>query len=104
MFVRQPSLLVFNDISSALDVEKEQTLWERLIESPKTTCLVVSNRCAALQRVTHVIVLKDGYIEAERQFSHLLETCFEMQYLWKGKKKDLMTINELHCSIPIQES
>ncbi|MEZ4709760.1 MAG: ABC transporter ATP-binding protein [Caldilineaceae bacterium] len=30
MFVRQPELLVFDDLSSALDVETEQTLWERL--------------------------------------------------------------------------
>ncbi|MEZ4659358.1 MAG: ABC transporter ATP-binding protein [Caldilineaceae bacterium] len=29
MFVRQPELLVFDDLSSALDVETEQKLWER---------------------------------------------------------------------------
>lgn len=32
MFVRQPELLVFDDLSSALDVETEQLLWERLAE------------------------------------------------------------------------
>jgi ATP-binding cassette, subfamily B, bacterial len=30
MFVRQPELLVFDDLSSALDVETEQRLWENL--------------------------------------------------------------------------
>src|SRR5690606_661832 len=30
MFVRQPELLVFDDLSSALDVETEKVLWERL--------------------------------------------------------------------------
>lgn len=30
MFVRQPQLLVFDDLSSALDVETEQRLWEHL--------------------------------------------------------------------------
>ena len=29
MFVRDPELLVFDDLSSALDVETERTLWER---------------------------------------------------------------------------
>src|SRR5260370_605461 len=30
MFVRNPELLVFDDLSSALDVETEHTLWERV--------------------------------------------------------------------------
>ena len=32
MFVRAPELLVFDDLSSALDVETERTLWERAFE------------------------------------------------------------------------
>jgi ATP-binding cassette subfamily B protein len=31
MFVREPHLLVFDDLSSALDVETERLLWERLL-------------------------------------------------------------------------
>ncbi|MCB9157592.1 MAG: ABC transporter ATP-binding protein [Caldilineaceae bacterium] len=30
VFIRQPELLVFDDLSSALDVETEQKLWERI--------------------------------------------------------------------------
>ncbi len=30
MFVREPELLVIDDLSSALDVETERVLWERL--------------------------------------------------------------------------
>ncbi len=30
MFVREPELLVFDDLSSALDVETETLLWERV--------------------------------------------------------------------------
>lgn len=44
MFVRQPELLVFDDLSSALDVETERTLWERVFERQDQTCLVVSHR------------------------------------------------------------
>jgi ATP-binding cassette subfamily B protein len=43
MFVRDPELLVFDDLSSALDVETEQTLWQRLFERRRATCLVVSH-------------------------------------------------------------
>ena len=50
MFVRDPELLVFDDLSSALDVETEQALWERVFARRDATCLVVSHRRAVLVR------------------------------------------------------
>ncbi|MBD1918262.1 ABC transporter ATP-binding protein [Leptolyngbya sp. FACHB-60] len=35
MLLRQPALMVFDDLSSALDVETEQRLWEQLFDSGK---------------------------------------------------------------------
>ena len=64
MFVRDAELLVFDDLSSALDVETEHLLWKRLFVDGKRTCLVVSHRRSALQQADQILVLVDGHIEA----------------------------------------
>ena len=94
MFVRQPELLVVDDLSTALDVETEQRLWQRLfaIRSQESgnstwipTCLVVSHRRLVLRQADQIIVLKDGQVEAVGQLEELLKACNEMQRLWQGK-------------------
>ncbi len=94
MFVRDAELFVFDDLSSALDVETEHILWERLFAQRKSTYLVVSHRRAVLQRADHIIVLKNGRVDAEGTLEELLRTSPELQRLWYGDAEHTLDDDE----------
>jgi len=63
MFLRDAQLLVFDDLSSALDVATETELWRRLLASRgEVTYLVVSHSPIALSNADRVVVLDDGRV------------------------------------------
>ena len=83
MFVRGTELMVFDDLSSALDVETEKVLWDRLFaEHAGVTSLVVSHRRSALHRADQIIVLEDGRIEAVGTLDDLVESSTAFRAMW----------------------
>jgi ATP-binding cassette, subfamily B, bacterial len=86
MFIREAELFVFDDLSSALDVETERMLWERIFLAGQGTYLVVSHRRPLLHRADHILVLKGGRMEAEGKLDVLLQTSEEMKELWEQEK------------------
>lgn len=98
MFVRQSELLVFDDLSSALDVTTELQLWEQLRIRRDVTCLAVSHRRTALKMADQILVLKDGRLEAQGTLRDLLATSAEFQQIWHGLESPSEDVAEKECT------
>ncbi|MBT9154112.1 MAG: putative multidrug resistance ABC transporter ATP-binding/permease protein YheI [Firmicutes bacterium] len=80
--IHHPELLVFDDLSSALDVKTEEELWQNLLGTERMgTYLVVSHRPQVLYRADKIIVLKEGRIDDQGTYGELMERCQEFRQL-----------------------
>jgi ABC-type multidrug transport system fused ATPase/permease subunit len=82
MFATEAELLVFDDLSSALDLDTEAELWKRLFAGREVTCLVVSHRRTVLQRADEILVMDAGRIVDRGTLDDLLESSGLMRSLW----------------------
>ena len=85
MLSRSPQLIVFDDLSSALDIETEIDLWQKLFSKNVGTYLVVSHRSMVLQRADNIILLNNGEIDAQGKLSDLLRESEEMRSLYENQ-------------------
>jgi len=88
MFARGADLLIFDDLSSALDVATERQLWASLLNDRDATCLVVSHRRLALQRASQILLMQHGRIVAQGKLEALLENSAEMRRLWEADEEE----------------
>lgn len=63
--VHEPELVVLDDVSSALDVETELALWQRLADAGATV-LAVSHRAVAVERADQILRLERGRLVGDR--------------------------------------
>ncbi len=82
--VRNPSILVLDDSTSALDVKTEGALWEEL-EQEQATMLVVTQKIRTAMRADRILLLEEGRISSY------------------GTHEQLMTKSELYRQIAMSQ-
>lgn len=71
--VREPSILILDDSTSALDVKTEAALWEEL-DRERATMLVVTQKIRTAMKADRILLLEEGEISAYGTHNELLET------------------------------
>jgi ABC-type multidrug transport system fused ATPase/permease subunit len=72
----QPSILILDDASSALDYATDSALRKALSSLPEdVTVFIVSQRANSLRHADHILVLDEGRLVGDAPHRVLLETC-----------------------------
>jgi ATP-binding cassette subfamily B protein len=79
--VREPDLLILDDVSSALDGPTEERLW-RALAGTGIAILAASHRRATLRRADRIILLDEGRVVASGRLEELVERSPGFQRLW----------------------
>ncbi len=61
-------------------------MWDRLLGDSKKTCLAVSHRPAVLKRADHIIVLKDGILDAQGSLTDLERSSDEFRAIYSDER------------------
>ena len=85
MLATEAELLVFDDLSSALDLHTETELWSRLLRRREVTCIVVSHRRAALERADQILLMDRGRVADRGTLGELLQRSVLMRSLWASE-------------------
>ncbi|WP_422752092.1 ATP-binding cassette domain-containing protein [Micromonospora sp. WMMD708] len=88
MLVRRTPLVLCDDVSSALDPETSDALWEGILRDGGSTVLAVSHRPEVLRRAALVVVLHDGRLTAVGAPADLLDSSDEIRRLWSAVTHD----------------
>ena len=86
--IKNPSILIFDDATSALDLKTEANLYKALRENMKdTTIFLVAQRVASAKGASNIIVLDDGMIVANGTNDELLKNSPIYQDIYNSQLK-----------------
>jgi len=86
--IKKPSILIFDDATSALDLKTEAALYKALRENLKnTTILLIAQRVASAKGATKILVLDNGRLAALGSHNELIKTSKIYQDIYNSQLK-----------------
>nr|XP_046274681.1 antigen peptide transporter 2a [Scatophagus argus] len=72
--VRQPQVLILDEITSSLDAESERKVQQALAGCPNQTLLVVAHRLKTIERADQIVVVGDGRVQERGTHQELMDS------------------------------
>ncbi|KAM9454224.1 antigen peptide transporter 2-like [Clarias gariepinus] len=82
--IRQPQVILLDEITSFLDTESEQVVQQALANCPNQTILVIAHRLKTIERADQIVVIDQGEIKEQGTHQELMK---KEGYYYKLKEK-----------------
>lgn len=94
-FIRKPSILILDDVTSAVDSISEKTI-QRAIEEQfsEATKVIVSSKISSIRHADHILVMDDGKVTASGTHEELLQENPLYQEMAKTQAEKGVTLSE----------
>ncbi|KAI4817544.1 hypothetical protein KUCAC02_010930 [Chaenocephalus aceratus] len=71
--VRQPQVLILDEITSSLDPESENKIQQALASCPNQTLLVIAHRLKTIEKAHQIVLIGDGHVQERGTHQELME-------------------------------
>lgn len=95
--IRKPSILLFDDSTSALDVRTEKQLL-RALRNYKSTKIIVTQKISTARNADLILLLEDGKKVAEGTHEHLSKTSMLYQEILQSQLEERMNQNVMETT------
>lgn len=87
--IRKPSILILDDVTSALDADTESAVLRNLAAIKDTTVFLISQRISTVRRADRILVLGDGRMQGFGTHEALLQSCEGYRAIYRSQIGDV---------------